>query len=33
MTHLAMQEAEGSGSPVSWGEHVSDQAYEAAPAF
>jgi quercetin dioxygenase-like cupin family protein len=32
MTHLAMQEADDSGSPVSWGEHVTDEEYgEAAP--
>jgi hypothetical protein len=30
MTHLAMQEADDSGSPVIWGEHVSDEEYEAA---
>jgi len=24
MSHIAMQEADDSGSPVSWGEHVSD---------
>lgn len=32
MTHLAMQEVDDSGSPVTWGEHVSDEEYEAAPA-
>jgi hypothetical protein len=32
MTHLAMQEADDSGSPVTWGEHVSDEQYSAAPA-
>ena len=31
MTHIAMQEADDSGSPVSWGEHVSDAEYETAP--
>jgi quercetin dioxygenase-like cupin family protein len=28
MTHLAMQEVDDSGSPVTWGEHVSDEEYE-----
>src|SRR5438445_11972140 len=27
MTHVAMQEADDSGSPVSWGRHVTDEAY------
>jgi hypothetical protein len=27
-----MQEADGSGSPVTWAEHVSDEEYGAAPA-
>jgi quercetin dioxygenase-like cupin family protein len=31
MTHLAMQEADDSGSPVTWGEHVTDEQYNAAP--
>jgi quercetin dioxygenase-like cupin family protein len=31
MTHIAMQEADDSGSPVSWGEHVSDAEYGTAP--
>jgi quercetin dioxygenase-like cupin family protein len=31
MTHLAMQEADEAGSPVAWGEHVSDEEYNAAP--
>jgi hypothetical protein len=31
MTHLAMQEADDSGSPVTWGEHVTDEEYGAAP--
>jgi quercetin dioxygenase-like cupin family protein len=30
MTHLAMQEADDSGSPVSWGEHVTDEEYSGA---
>ena len=33
MTHIAMQEADDSGSPVSWGEHVTDGEYEAAPSI
>ena len=32
MTHIAMHLADESGSPVSWGEHVSDEEYAAAPA-
>jgi quercetin dioxygenase-like cupin family protein len=31
MTHMAMQEADDEGSPVAWGEHVSDEEYAAAP--
>src|SRR5215218_5326909 len=31
MTHIAMQEADDSGSPVTWGEHVTDEQYEASP--
>lgn len=31
MTHLAIQEADDSGSPVTWGEHVSDNEYAAPP--
>jgi quercetin dioxygenase-like cupin family protein len=31
MTHIAMQEVDETGSPVSWGEHVSDEEYNAAP--
>jgi quercetin dioxygenase-like cupin family protein len=27
MVHIAMQEADDSGSPVTWGEHVSDEQY------
>lgn len=33
MTHIAMQLADESGSPVSWGEHVSDEEYGKAPAI
>jgi quercetin dioxygenase-like cupin family protein len=32
MSHMAIQEADDSGSPVTWGEHVSDEDYEAPPA-
>jgi quercetin dioxygenase-like cupin family protein len=31
MTHLAMQEVDDQGSAVTWGEHVSDEEYRAAP--
>jgi quercetin dioxygenase-like cupin family protein len=30
MTHLAMQEVDDQGSPVTWGEHVTDEEYGAA---
>jgi hypothetical protein len=30
MTHTAMQEADDSGSPVTWGEHVTDEEYTGA---
>ena len=33
MTHLAMQLADESGSPVSWGRHVSDEEYAEAPTL
>jgi hypothetical protein len=32
MTHIAMQEVDDSGSPVTWGEHVTDEEYGAPPA-
>lgn len=32
MTHIAIQEADESGSPVSWGRHVTDEEYGAARA-
>src|SRR5213592_5324177 len=32
MTHLAMLEVDDEGSPASWGEHVTDEEYAAAPA-
>ena len=31
MTHIAMQEADDSGSPVTWGDHVTDDEYNTAP--
>jgi quercetin dioxygenase-like cupin family protein len=31
MTHIAMQEADDSGSVVSWGEQVTDEEYRAGP--
>jgi hypothetical protein len=33
MTHLAMQEVDEQGSPVEWGEHVTDEEYGAAPSI
>jgi quercetin dioxygenase-like cupin family protein len=30
MTHIAIQEVDETGSPVTWGEHVSDEQYGAA---
>jgi hypothetical protein len=32
MIHTAMHEADDSGSPVTWGEHVADEQYNATPA-
>jgi quercetin dioxygenase-like cupin family protein len=32
MTHIAMQEVDDQGSAVTWGEHVTDEEYGAAPA-
>jgi hypothetical protein len=32
MTHIAMQQAGEDGIPVSWGEHVTEEEYNAAPA-
>jgi hypothetical protein len=32
MVHIAIQEADESGSPVAWGEHVTDEQYAAPPA-
>jgi hypothetical protein len=31
MTHIAMQEVDDQGSPVTWGDHVTDDEYAAAP--
>ncbi len=31
MTHIAMQEADDTGSVVNWGEHVTDEEYGAEP--
>ena len=32
MTHLAMLEVDDEGNPATWGDHVSDEEYAAAPA-
>jgi quercetin dioxygenase-like cupin family protein len=32
MPHVAMQESDDSASPVTWGEHVTQEPYAAAPA-
>lgn len=32
MTHLAMQQVDDQGNAVTWGEHVTDAEYMAAPA-
>ena len=32
MTHLAMQQVDDQGSAVAWGEHVTDEEYNAAQA-
>jgi hypothetical protein len=31
--HIAMQQNDKTGSPVTWGEHVTDEQYAAAPAI
>jgi hypothetical protein len=31
MAHVAMHQNDDSGSPVTWGEHVTDEQYAAAP--
>ena len=33
MTHLAMLEVDDEGTAASWGAHVSDEEYAAAPAI
>jgi quercetin dioxygenase-like cupin family protein len=33
MTHLALQQADDDGNVVSWGDHVTDEEYGAAPAI
>ena len=32
MTHIAIQQADESGDPVTWGDHVTDEQYEKEPA-
>ena len=32
MVHIAIQEVDDTGSPVSWGEHVTDDQYNQPPA-
>jgi quercetin dioxygenase-like cupin family protein len=32
MTHIAIQEVDETGSPVTWGKHVTDDEYNATPA-
>jgi hypothetical protein len=32
MTHLAMLEVDVEGNSATWGEHVTDEEYNAAPA-
>ena len=31
MVHIAIQETDETGSPITWGEHVTDEQYNAAP--
>ena len=33
MTHLAMLEVDDEGKPATWGDHVTDEEYRAAPAI
>jgi quercetin dioxygenase-like cupin family protein len=33
MTHIAMQQVDDEGSPVAWGEHVTDEEYGMAPSI
>ena len=32
MTHIAMLEVDDAGNPATWGDHVTDEEYAAAPA-
>jgi hypothetical protein len=32
MVHIAIQQADESGSPVTWGRHVTDEEYDQASA-
>jgi hypothetical protein len=32
MTHVAIQEVDETGSPVTWGEHVTDEQYDGPAA-
>jgi quercetin dioxygenase-like cupin family protein len=32
MTHVAMLKADDEGNPATWGDHVTGEEYEAAPA-
>jgi hypothetical protein len=32
MVHIAMHQNDEAGSPVTWGRHVSDEEYAAAPS-
>jgi quercetin dioxygenase-like cupin family protein len=33
MTHIAIVEVDAEGNPATWGEHVTDEEYAAAPAI
>jgi quercetin dioxygenase-like cupin family protein len=33
MTHIAMLDVDTEGSSATWGDHVTEQEYDAAPAF
>ena len=33
MTHIAMLDVDGEGKPATWGDQVSDEEYEGAPAI
>jgi hypothetical protein len=32
MVHVAIQQVDESGSPVTWGRHVSDEEFDAPPS-